>query len=162
MFGVVKLSFKAQTDIRQKDRNQGERKMYVKVIVQEDGRENGCLPASGCSVGSPAVVPSSVKIIECAMVDYSKYSVRGIDEMVKILSDKPHTIISAENKFGNNSPFEFIYMTIKPTLNDYNTWVSYAAVDCSMFVMNDKGKTVDSIVCGIPHKKVFDLDPSKK
>lgn len=136
--------------------------MYVKIVVQEDGRDNGCLPSSGCSDGRSVVVPSSVKVIECAMVDYSKYSVRELDEMVKILSDKPHTIISSETKFDYYSPFEFIYMTIKPVLSDCNTWVSYAAMDCSVFIMNDKGKTVDSIVCGIPHEGVFELDPSKK
>lgn len=129
--------------------------MYVKIVVSENDRKNGCLPSSGrngCSV-----VPSSTKVIECDMVDYSKYSVKNVGEFVETLKDKDHTVISSESGLPKG-PFEFLYLVIKPTASNSDTWVCYAAADSSLFIMNGSGKTIDFIRCGNPGKEVFNFN----
>ncbi|MCK5017723.1 MAG: hypothetical protein KAS32_11730 [Candidatus Peribacteraceae bacterium] len=129
--------------------------MYVKIIVSETDRKNGCLPSSGSNGCS--VVPSSIKVIECDMVDYSKYSVKNVGEFAETLKYKNHTIISSESGLPE-TPFEFLYLVIKPKANNPDTWVCYAAADCSLFIMNESGKTIDFIRCGKPGKLVFSFN----
>lgn len=131
---------KAQADRegrQEEEEEEKEEKMYVTIITMEDRVSSN----SGAEI-----VPTTKRTFECASVDYTKYVAKDLKHFCNIMKDRIHTIISSESQKYDN-PVEFVEIVIKPNISNAETWRTYAAVNCIMYIMNNDGKTIDSVYC---------------
>ena len=102
--------------------------MFVKFVRDQEG--------AGVTTrkGSPGtVVPCREYLLEAAVLEYGK---QVLDGNWWIL-EKPVTVLGNEPQEGDE-----IIMLWLPTTGD-----RIVATHCSMFVMNNEGRTIDSLVC---------------
>lgn len=87
-------------------------------------------------------------IFECWEASYKKVIVDNMsefkDRMENIETARILTVLSSEH----NKPFEFIQikMAIRDG-DDKHIDGTLIATDCTLYLMNSKGKTIDSMVC---------------
>ena len=118
--------------------------MYIKIVRHLED-EKGVSSSRG-DLGAK-VVPSEHHIFECLEARYRKVTVGNTSEFhermrpietVRIITLMPET----------NSPFEFIQIkTIIKEDDEKFVNETLVARDCVLFLMNNDGKTIDSIVC---------------
>lgn len=111
--------------------------MYVNVIETIDGK--GVSDKRG-NIGSK-VVPSSRSMFEAEKVRYRKVGVNSLNEFNEYLGDITDYYILSE--LPTKGEFEFVLLTLfQEEKTEY-----VVCSNCSMYVMNDNGKTIDSLIC---------------
>lgn len=118
--------------------------MYIKIVRHLED-EQGVSNSRGSLYDK--VVPSLHHMFECLEAEYRKVAVNNMDEFHdRMNSFETHRIVTPMPDM--DSPFEFIQ--IKTTIKeDDDKFVGDILVgkDCVLFIMNDDGKTIDSMVC---------------
>jgi len=134
----------SKTD-RQIDRK--ERDMYLKII-RHLGDELGVSSRRGSL--EDKVVPIEHHIFECTEARYRKTSVKRVAEFHDIINkmDVVRIITPVYDDLGEEEPFEFIQIhTVIKEDDDKYSWENLICRDCVLYVMNNEGKTIDSLVC---------------
>ena len=128
--------------------------MYVKIIEHLEG--NGVFPKYG---NGDLVVPTRNHVFETDSVEYKKVRVTSQEEYKeRVLVLEEYTTIGCAPILcncgpgdecskcqGDESSFEFLVISIYNAGKD--TWRNIVAPGCSLYVMNDQGKTIDSVIC---------------
>lgn len=112
--------------------------MYVKIRNHLD-YQDGVRSKSGRDV----VVPTTNRIYETEEVEFTKYSVASWDEFDKKVKDLGEFSLVTSLPTEKNERFEFLFVTLH--LEDRIRFL--VAPNASLFVMNEDGKTIDSISC---------------
>ena len=125
--------------------------MYVKIVRYLE--ERGVVSNNNENI----VVPKSILIIECESVEYKKLKVLDINEfnvymkyneiythrIVGKWSWDIHNIINLDLTVDQEKSCEFILIYYsKGNKSEY-----LVAPNCSMYLMGDDGKTIDSLRC---------------
>jgi len=122
--------------------------MYVKIMwhVEEEGITNPSDPESPPSL----VVPRHHCIFETKRAKYRKIRVCSNKEFNSWLSNcyTDHSIIGPEipEEISGIHGMEFLYVSIYEEDRD-SWWENFIAPNCYLYVMNDNGKTIDSLIC---------------
>lgn len=133
--------------------------MYVKIVrhlEDEKGVSN-----SGGSSGAK-VVPSEHHIFECLEACYRKVAVDNMSEfnermrsietvrIVTPMPDEPEktAVDVLSGKVEEDNPFEFVQCrTILKEEGDKFIDETLIAKDCTLYLMNNEGKTIDRMIC---------------
>ncbi len=129
--------------------------MYVKIVRHLED-EQGVSDRRGTS---EKVVPSEHYIFECLEAQYRKVTVSKMSEFhkrmdnfetVRIVTPIPEKEVLdvVSGQVEKDCPFEFIQ--IKTTIKEGdNKFVNETLIarTCTLFIMNNEGKTIDSLVC---------------
>jgi|GEM_PF-6679136 len=118
--------------------------MYLKIKFQVEGR-------GVSSRNNEEVAPSQSKLIQTCNADYSKHRILSEKEFDKLLLNKGienHLIV-------NNWPIEwdldkgceFILISYRTTSDKESPCENIVAPCCSLFVISEQGKTIDSLIC---------------
>ena len=126
---------------RQQDRK--EKDMYVKIVRHLEN-EQGVSSSRGSLEAK--VVPSEHHIFECWEARYRKVAVNNISEFNERMKyiESVRIVISVPEE----GPFEFIQVQMFMKEDDLKyAGETLIARDCMLYLMNNEGKTIDSIVC---------------
>lgn len=122
--------------------------MYVKIVRHLED-EQGVSSSRGSLEGK--VVPSEHHIFECLEARYKKVTVNNVSEFHERMRyiESVRIIISLPEE----GSFEFIQVIITIKENGAAkaivgaTQEALIGRDCTLFLMNDEGKTIDSLIC---------------
>lgn len=117
--------------------------MYVKIVEHLED-ERGVSSKRGSL--EEKVVPSEHHMFECLEARYRKVSVNNISEFNERMKyiETVRIIVFAPEE----GPFEFIQLQMFMKEDDpKNAGETLIARNCALFLMNNEGKTIDSIVC---------------
>ena len=112
--------------------------MYVKIKKHID-HQNGVYSRSG----RDKVVPTMSRIYETVEVEFTKYSVNSWDEFGEKVKDFGEFSLITSLPDAKNDRFEFLFITLY--LKDGMRFL--IAPNASIFIMNEDGKTIDSMSC---------------
>lgn len=93
--------------------------------------------------GIDDVVPTQHRLFEVDEINFRKVKVNKKEELPTVIPNG-QILFSIPSEF----PFEFFVITTKKAL-DSNTvrCETFIAPSCSLYIMNNEGKTIDSITC---------------
>jgi len=118
--------------------------MYIKIVRHLED-ERGVSSSRGSL--EEKVVPSDHHILECLMVQYRKVTVNNMAEFHKLM-EANESVRIVTPFIDTDGSFEFIQ--IKPIAEgDEGKSIEDTLIcrDCSLFIMNNEGKTIDRLVC---------------
>jgi len=131
--------------IRQTAKDRQEELMYVKIARYLEDRQE---VSSNRGDLERKVVPSEHYISECVGAHYKKVAVSSMFDFHELMSKmEPVTIITPIPE--KDSPFEFVQVRLVQSLENHDKLVDETLIarDCTLYLMNNEGKTIDSIVC---------------
>ena len=118
--------------------------MYIKIVRHLED-EQGVSSSKGSL--EEKVVPSEHHIFECWEAEYRKVSVSSISEFHELMN-KIETARIVTPIAEKDSPFEFIQVrTINVEGDDKYVDETLIGRDCTLFIMNNEGKTIDRMIC---------------
>ena len=128
--------------------------MIVKLVRFISEQARGCYPRSGNK--ECPVVPTHTHVFDCLEVKYRKYLAKDLGDAIELMGNTSHEILPYDPGF-DSGPFEFLMVSVKSS--EDKGWENYFAPDYSLYILNDKGKTVDSIHCvEVKKEDIVDID----
>jgi len=124
--------------------------MYLKIAwhVEEDGI---IVPSSFETAPPTLVAPRQHYMFETDRARYKKARVLSMNAFWEWLMKsfrRSHHVVGPEipQELSEGEGFEFLVIDIPNALED-SGWETILAPNCSLYVMNSKGKTIDTLIC---------------
>lgn len=120
--------------------------MYLKVMWHVE--EEGITPSSGSLEG--LVVPRQHCIFETKRAEYRKIKVFSKTKFHEWLKNcyREHTMMGPEilEEVSETHGMEFLFISIRDE-DAENKWRNFVSPNSYLYVMNDQGKTIDTLIC---------------
>ncbi len=120
--------------------------MYVKIVRHLED-EQGVSSNKGSL--EEKVVPSEHHIFECLEARYRKVAVNNISEFTERMN-RIETVRIVTPMPEKDDFFEFEFVQVKTVIKENEVkFVNETLIgrNCTLFIMNNEGKTIDSMVC---------------
>lgn len=124
--------------------------MFIKIMRYLDDEE---VVSDNHGNAGNRCIPKGNYIFEAEGVDYRKVAVKCLDEFHEMCKEieSVHVVtpISREGgKLQKDKPFEFLMVKLMEKIDgDWMVSETLIASDCTLFVMNRSGKTIERLVC---------------
>ena len=120
--------------------------MYIKIVRHLENEE-GVSSSRGGSL-KDKVVPTEHHMFECLEALYRKVTVNNISGLHERMNDVESVrVVTPMPDENYPSPFEFIQIQIIKEDDDMFVHETLIGRECTLFIMNNEGKTIDSMVC---------------
>jgi hypothetical protein len=123
--------------------------MYLKIMWHEE--EEGITSPSGDSESPPSlVVPRHHCIFETNKAEYRKIRVCSMKEFKAWLNTcyTEHSVVGPgiPDEISEVYGMEFLFVKVYDGSKN-SGWQNFIAPNCYLYIMNEDGKTIDSLIC---------------